>query len=192
MKWFPRSDNSCSTIVYFNINEETPEYGAGLILQNQLYEGRSGSAGELTSPLMDRNALIKQAIEAGYSEIMHHPVFTEAKYISFQALGSAVQNGDEAATFIFNHFITSLAEEIVRIIAFIDPDCIVLGGDIPDLELPLESWLVSEIKEIVNTRFSYGLELPHVQYSPHGRYSGAMGGTSTIFNELFNPNQTDR
>ena len=188
MKWFPDSDEPYPTIVYFNINETSPEYGAGLILQNGLYEGRSGSAGELTTPLVSREILIEKAREAGYDISLEHPVFRQSDYLSFSSMNQCVGEGDSAAQFIVNAFFQCLAEEVVRIIGLIDPDCIVFGGDLPNLSIPLESSLIPQVESIVKTRFEYGIELPHMQYSPLGSYTGAVGGASIVFRELFHLN----
>lgn len=172
-------------IIYLTINEDVRGMGAGLIIDQQLYAGAYGTAGEIAAAFPPFDFLCQNgekkfgqksaiAFDSG-----HNGVPTLSKFVE------GTKNGCPVANYVVEKVCDFLAREIFRIMIFINPDLIVVGGDVTQIELLFNDFVVPLIKKRIRSVYPDGIEMPKICYSPHGSYSVAVGATALILREIF-------
>jgi len=184
IKWFYFGDkNLPSNIVYLTINEDFGGIGAGLIFDQKLYEGVSGTAGELVVSLPSLNELIRNGIKK-YGEESDVSQLLSLKKLSFSDVTNPYQNSK-----IINLVLRKISQEIVKqilwITNFINPDLIVIGGDITQAQLLINNFIKPRLKVKAEKLFPHGIVLPGIEFSRFGIFSVAVGATALLLREIF-------
>jgi len=123
--------------------------GLGVILNEQLYSGKNGFAGEFGHILIDPDGdlcycgkigcletltsgtilvkRIKEAVDKGQPSLLSQ-YKDEGKHIDLRAVVSAIQNGDQFAIDQLNKMSEYLGKGLVTLIHLLNPEMIILGG----------------------------------------------------------------
>ncbi|HEY9165717.1 MAG TPA: ROK family protein [Candidatus Kryptonia bacterium] len=156
--------------------------GIGLIINEELYHGSSFSAGEINSPLLNlremldnvRNLLSKGAILKQYE--------STPDLIDVNIMIDAAKQGDEVALAFFKRLGYLIGRSISGYIAVLNPDMLIISGDIAELgeiiAAPVKSSIDLQVLSITSETLS-------VVTSSHGHYSVAMGAASIILSNHF-------
>lgn len=127
-----------------------PGIGAGIILNGQLLRGVHDAAGEIGYIIPDRSHLGRRFDEYGCLEGLaggHGMVKRAERYLSAGSASAlselaeitpfdimtAAEEGDPVASVIIEETVDYLSIAIVNITSVIDPDLIILGGDLTEL-----------------------------------------------------------
>ncbi len=155
--------------------------GFGLILEDRLFRG-SGFAGE-TNPF-DYN--IKKILNQ-YCNIHQEHVKLNGSIIPIQELDihhliNALDSADELAISFFNAAGKIIGEELVRIINLLDPELIVLGGEI----IKAKNYILDPVRETINQKFPDDAKrkLKIVESTLTG-YSVPYGAASIVLQKIF-------
>jgi predicted NBD/HSP70 family sugar kinase len=186
IKWFNQEIGmQYQNIIYLTINEEIRGMGAGLIIEQQLYAGSTGTAGEIAAAFPPIEFLFQNG-EKKYGKRTHaqyHPPIDElpglSKIVEFTKGGCPVSN------YVIQKVCDFLAREIFRIMIFINPDLIVVGGDITEIEFLFNDYVIPLIKKRMRSVYPDGVEMPKILYSPFGTYSVSVGATALVMREIF-------
>jgi len=186
IRWHSNSTkNLPPNVVFLTVNEKIRDIGAGLILNNQLYEGASGTAGELSSSL----PVISKLIEKGRNKYgTDSPVLEEylsQGSFSISEVAKYAKKNCPFSNFILRSISKFITEEILRIIEFINPNSIVIGGDISEAEFIINDFIVPAVKKKALKIFPAGIMIPEISFSSFGIYSVSIGGTALILREIF-------
>jgi len=158
-------------IIYINYNQAATEMGLGIILNNRLYTGAKGTAGELLSNI--------PAIEEQFMTDKSAPKISLIDLYYKQLEGDALAAG-------FIHQINDyLRKEVSRLIGLFNPQRIILGGEISSCQGWPEKLLIPAVKEYINQNTRFSLYIPEIKFSPFGIFSVALGATAyTLSKEL--------
>ena len=149
-----------------------PGIGAGLILNGQLLRGSSGAAGEIGYMVVDRANLRRSFEPLGCLESVagiHHLAQAAKRrglpYDTPDAVCEHAMAGDPQACAIIQELNEYLAAATINTVTVIDPEIVVLGGDLADLPYA-EALFVQPIEAIVRR---------HVVGAPLVRLSQLLG-----------------
>ena len=173
-----------ANIVYLTYNNGSKNLGTGLIINNSLYEGISGTAGEIFDPLPDLGLLVNNAVKKYGS---NHPLLTDHQLpeaISFKKLADCALSGCKLSVHVVSRICELLSEEIVRLTGLLNPNLIVLGGDITCRVELLSGYILPRIRKKTSKLLKMGFKIPGIRYSSYGEYSVAMGATAMILSMI--------
>jgi len=156
--------------------------GIGLVLNGELYHGANYCAGELNVHLPNlttvintlRNRLPEGKILKEYADKLHQ--------LDVYTVIDAAKKGDSVARMCINILGHHIGQNIAPAIGLINPEKLVIAGDVSELEEMVIEPVNKEIEMITLNLVHSNLE---VTTSIHGRYSVAMGAASLILNEFF-------
>lgn len=145
-----------------------PGIGGSYILDSQLLTGHSYSAGEIgyipqfRSIAAKDNLIEKVAKQKGVdpAEFSDEMIFKEAK------------NGDEICINEINHLINNLSAGISKIIYMMNPEKILIGGEISDQRDYLYPRLLDQLKEDLVPRI---FEAANIGFASHLNHAGMIG-----------------
>jgi predicted NBD/HSP70 family sugar kinase len=185
IKWYSQSvDDLPSNIVYITYNQISDTLGTGVILNDILHQGASGTAGEMFDPLPDLVQVGRDAIkQLGYEGPLKKSL-DSGKSILLSQIFDYTRENDPVAKKMVESIIEFLADEILVINGFIDPELIVLGGDIAlgeDLILPS---LIPVFKKKNKEFLKIDDNIPRIMFSEYGNYSVAIGANAFIIRKI--------
>ncbi|MFA7420915.1 MAG: ROK family protein [Melioribacteraceae bacterium] len=190
-----------NSILYLNVGTGL---GMGIILNEKLYEGVSGSAGEFGHISVDDHgplcecgnlgcleaiastqAIVKQAkalLHEGVSSSLMTLVDHDVNKIDFDLICHAANESDKLAYNLIDKMGQNLGEGIVTLINLFNPERIIIGGKIGSAK----NIVSTSIMNIVQKR---ALEIPRrnteIVFSKMGSHSGTIGATVPIIDEFF-------
>ncbi len=187
ISWYPGSmDELPENIVYLTINEDFFSIGAGLILSRKLYEGHTGTAGEIFPILPPISKLVKKAAEKFGAEAPAIQALSLQKDVLFSDLLKCSMENPRVANFVFRNIGSIVSKKIIDIVAFVNPELIVIGGDISQVSFFIKEYLMPYVKRKSVELFPRGISLPPIVFSRFGIYSVSVGATALILREIFN------
>ena len=149
--------------------------GGGIILDNKLYKGKNGAAGEMHFKM--RTDKHRKCTCGAYDcfesyasgtglKLTAQEMLNDASVTSYDVI-SGVKNGDEKMISVFNHWQNDILEGIIGLANIFDPDVIVLSGSMA--EFTDTDYLTQKVnEEIVTTPTK-------VVKAQAGNYSGMIG-----------------
>jgi N-acetylglucosamine repressor len=171
-------------IVYLNYNKGSKNLGSGLIVKHELYEGIAGTAGELCDPMPDIELLVNTAIKK-YGR--NHPLLSDKnnlKTVSFKKIVDYALAGCKISTYVVDKICNLVCKEITRLTGLLNPNLIVLGGDITCHEELLTSYILPGTKKMTREMLKMGFVLPLICFSNYGEFSVSMGATAMILSKI--------
>lgn len=184
VKWYTEPTQKLpANIVYITYNQGAKNLGAGLIINNALYNGVSGAAGEIFYPLPKIPSIIDRGIKKIGS---HHPILQSfsIEEIKIAEIMNFAKKGCPLSAFVIEEICKLIADEIARIVGFINPDLIVLGGDITLQEDLLKKYIIPFAHEKTSGYLKHGYFMPEIRFSQFGKFSVAAGATALVLSEL--------
>ena len=179
--WFPeKGDELFTNVIYLVYNQESVNMGSGILIQNRLYEGISGGAGEILTHLPS----LRQMIEEANALVPE----SHEKLHSSLSLGDIVIRAHQqhpAAMHVLEILCRQLAEQIIAIVAFMNPHAIVLGGDLSEHQAIVSEKIVPYVKNKIAEQLKHGFEVPVIKASRFGGFSVSMGAAAMVMNEYF-------
>ena len=189
----------------FVILEVGEGIGAGIILKDQLYRGSSFSAGETGFLIQDKKQLystykikgamekiaspnvlkreIIEIIKAGQKTIVTDLVSNDLNKINPPVVCEAALLDDKASKKIINDIVESLAIIVSNLILILNPEIIIIGGDI--LELPeVDELFINPIKKLAKNVVPF--KLPSIKKASLGVDAGVLGCSIFAINNILN------
>jgi predicted NBD/HSP70 family sugar kinase len=177
--------------------------GAGIIVDNQLWRGSTGSAGEIGFTIINSENLEykvknkgylekfasiegirRQAIEAlnkGQKSIIKSMVANNFDKIESWLICRAAMKGDHLANVIIKNMTNFLSIAVINIILILNPQIIVLGGEICNLP-EVDKLIINPIIEKVSNTLPF--KIPEIKLSKLGGDSGIMGASYVAIEAL--------
>ncbi len=186
IKWHDSSvAASRKSVIFLTLNEKTAYFGAGLILDENLYEGAQGAAGEIFSSLPSLEELVQTGKDK-YGD--QQPLIELQKKKPSIGIDEVIQMARQQCPIsrdVLIHYTQFIVHEIVRIVSLLNPDVIVLGGDISDARDLIYDEIVRGVTNRLDEIFPGGIATPAIQFSRFGIYSVSVGATALIMRKIF-------
>jgi len=194
ISWYNTVDEKLPEhVVYLTYNRESKNLGAGLIINHSLYEGIAGTAGEIFDPLPEPEALVARAVKkygSNFPLVRENP---EPGAVPFKKLTDYAFSGCKLSAYTVEKICNHISEEIARLTGLLNPNLIVLGGDITCRNELLTDFILPEAIRRTGRMAKLGFVLPDISFSAFGKYSVAMGATAMILSKiLHNRNNKSR
>jgi len=187
----------------FVILEVGEGIGAGIIIGDQLYKGSCFSAGEVgfiienkkglystykIKGFMEKNASpsilkrdIIRIIESGEKTLVSEIVGGDLNKIRPSIVCEAAVLGDKASTKIIKKIVENLAIIVLNLVLILNPEIIVIGGDM--IELPeVEKLFIDPIKEFIKNIVPF--KLPVIKTASLGVDAGLLGCSIFAINNI--------
>ena len=169
---------SAEHLIYLSVNENITGIGCGIILNGQLFRGTTGSAGELSVTLPALRELIPPSESNNHRSTSND----EAGSLTMSSLMDRANEGDEIARHSIEKLGKIIAQEIARILDFINPELVILGGDIVNTENSILQPITTEVEKLT-------LSLPYsaveIKMTGFGQHAVAIGAAAIVFREIF-------
>jgi predicted NBD/HSP70 family sugar kinase len=172
-------------VVFLTLNEKIGFFGAGLILNHQLYEGAHGAAGEIFTSLPALSGLYEKAVARYGKDFPLVALKTKNNKIALEDVMACARLKCRVSQSILNQYRQFMIEEIVRIVQLLNPDLIVLGGDITDAKDLIYKTIVEKVEKRLEQILPSGIPAPDIQFSRFGIYSVSVGATALILRKIF-------
>lgn len=177
-----------SNLIYISVTEGI---GAGIIINRNMYKGRSRRAGEVGHMTINKNGRLCNCGKKGCWEtyasvsavINDYNKESEQKILCLEELIERYKSNEEKATSIVEQYIQDLAEGIQNLIFIFNPDYIIIGGYISKFSDVFQKKLTSRIFE-KNEFYSEGDV--NIVFSLLGKDSNILGASLIPILENFN------
>lgn len=177
--------SSHPNVVFLTLNEKTAYFGAGLILNQSLYEGVNGTAGEICEALPSLHEFIARAQARVGS---HHPLtalLAAKAEADIEDVIRCARDGCALSIDVLEQYADMIVEEILRMVQLLAPNVIVLGGDITDARDLIYPRIAEQVNQRLKQIFQSGIAAPEIEFSNYGIYSVSFGATALIQRRIF-------
>lgn len=187
VKWFPeKSEVKASNIIYLMYNQDAPNIGSGIVINNQIYEGTAGTAGEITLNLPVLKNLIEDSNQIFHNEkkiSKEHliEITTDLK----QMIDLSLSNNSEQATYILKNLCQSISKIVAFLVGFMNPAQIVIGGDLAEFGVLIDKYIIQMVREQLADYVNHGYLIPEITISQFETYSVSVGATAVVLRELY-------
>lgn len=168
--------------VYLLYTQGAENLGSGLFINGRLFEGYSGTAGEIFTPLPSIDHWISKGRNQGLQ--WTNVKLEKNKVYEIGVLINEAKKGCSLAGYAVEKLMHFIADEMIRIVGFLNPEEIILGGELVHGAWLIENYLNPYLKKKSNHLLSLGYQLPGISYSEYGKYSVSMGATALILNQI--------
>lgn len=182
-KWFG-NNKDCSNYltVLVELDRNVGGMGVGLVLNNEIYRGATFCAGELNIRLPMIGDLLRSLRPQFDKGIVLRDYKDTIEVLDIYMLIDAAKQGDKVALNFFNAVGHIIGKSIAKPVALINPEKIILAGDIAEVGRhilePLRAAIAPEVLNLV-------AETLQLEASPYGRDSVAIGAAALILNDFF-------
>jgi len=183
-KWYGKGKN-ISDLIYMLLVMDQHVFGVGygLYLEDQIYRGAHMFAGETApQPISIKQMLEKVAPEFG-GEVMLNGRSLPKERVTLQDLIDAALDQDGLAIRYFQELAKIVARDLAHIINLLDPEMILLGGEVSKVGDLLLNAVRSELKADARARVSHDLDVKIETSTVVDAV--AMGATTLILQNIF-------
>jgi len=178
------SEKLPENIVYLTYNNGAVNLGTGLVIGHELYTGVTGTAGEILEPLPNLGELIRAAVKKiGHDHALlkdnHQP-----ENVSFRTLVEYSKKGCKLSSIPVKKICDIISDEIARLAALLNPNLIVLGGDITCSKELLSDHILPRTSKRAGKMMKMGFILPDICFSSYSEFSVAIGATAMILRSV--------
>ncbi len=185
ISWYhPVEEKLPEHIVYLTYNKESKNLGAGLILSHSLYEGIAGTAGEIFDYLPDIKVLVNESIKKygpNFPLVHDNP---NPEDVSFKILADYALKGCKISAYTVDKICDVICDEIARITGLLNPDLIVIGGEITCRKELLTTYILPGITKKTGKMVELGFVMPGISFSSFAEFSVAIGATALILSKI--------
>ncbi len=183
-KWLSKSENLVKDLLYLVIHQDFTGMGAGFIINHELHRGANSAAGEVRTFLPDGflKDSVKEAMEIYKNECRICDKFKNGEVITVSDIIQSAKGGDSGAIYVLKELAKEFGEKIVQFVDLLNPELIIIGGDICEAEEFIEPVIRKAILNDVISEFAQNTRLKFSQFKS---FSGAIGGASLIFQKFF-------
>lgn len=183
-KWFGRGQNIRNLVyVLLVINQTIFGIGYGLLLDNHIFRGDHMYAGESKSHSITIKDVLDRLGIGDNHEIEIEGMLEKKEEIDIQFLIDAALRDDKNAVLYFAELAKILGDELARIVDLLDPQVVLLGGQITQVG----DYLLKPLKENLQKESILGdhreIRIEFATAQPIDTV--AMGAASLILNDIF-------
>ncbi len=184
LKWYPEDgEEEYDNQIFIMYNQEGRNLGCGVIIKNRLYQGTSGSAGEIFTSLPSIRKLIKDARESGEKGDI---LLSDGDH-ELSEIADFEKKGCLASRKVIIEVCDHISRELIKIIGLLNPEIIVLGGDLPDTDRFINKYIIPVVESEMSSKLHMGYLLPEIKNSIYKQYTVAMGANALVLSAWLNP-----
>ncbi len=185
-KWLDPEEQMSENFIYLTIQQKFSGMGVGFIIHHELYRGAHGASGEIAnflSPGRWQKILAEVSSELGSgNRLLHKLEAFRTGRLPLSFLTNLAREGEAAAQTLLALIGAEIGSQIVHLIDLIDPQKIIIGGDLCEAAQFLKPAIQSKIaKEVISQS---AREIP-VKFSSFAALSGAYGGSALVLRKIF-------
>ncbi len=175
-------------LIYIEVNEEVTGIGCGIVIDGQVYRGASMCAGELRLVLPSIATLYQKGSLVVKDSVLLGMAGGDIEKITIEILLNAVKQKDKLALQMLEDLGGILGEEIMHIVYLLNPERIILGGDIADVS----DYILKPIRDtICRKALNAVADVVKIETSSFGLYSVAVGAASLILQQVYREPSVD-
>ncbi|MDQ0338604.1 glucokinase-like ROK family protein [Caldalkalibacillus uzonensis] len=171
--------------------------GVGLVLDNQVYRGANGFAGEMGHMIIEKNGLKCSCGNRGCWEMYasEKSLYMRMEEIQFplsstdplQSILQAAETGHHQVIASLHDIGEYLGIGISNIINAFNPDCVIIGNTLSQAD----RWIIAPIEKVINSRtLPFSRQHVQVKLSNLGDKACVIGAVSSILTQHFSFNGT--
>jgi len=182
-KWFENNGEAESNLVFLAIHESYTGMGMGLILNNRLFTGFSGSAGEIVPYMPElRNLITHRSIRQLSPNLLADENPAD---ITIENICRKADSGCSVSMRILTIISSIISREVFRLVGCINPEQVIISGDLSLGDRMIIDLIREEVDAKCGEQFSQEIIKPKIQFSSLGIHSVSLGALGLIAEEIF-------
>ncbi len=182
-QWFNQDGDMINNILYIMYNPLVGGMGLGVVINQKLYTGSNGIAGELFSRIPSLEQIINEIREnqpdiEGLSQGTKDPV-----EMQIADLYNYSRKGCELSKTVLKKLSGLVAKEISKITGLFDPERITLGGDLSICENLCCDEIIASLDNLMEKYYPFPIRIPQIQYARSKVFSAAIGATALYLSD---------
>ncbi len=182
-QWFNRGENFIKNILYIMYNPLAGGMGLGVVLNQKLYTGSNGIAGEIFSRVPSLKQIIEEKMHETDSNDILLPVNRAIDEIQISDLYNYSRRGCKLSRSVLAGLSKQVAKEISKITGLFDPERITLGGDLSICENLCCDEIMIVLKDLLEKYYPFRIRIPRVDYAKTKIFSAATGATALYLSD---------
>ncbi len=182
-QWFNQEGNIINNILYIMYNPLVGGMGLGVVVNQQLYTGSNGIAGEIFSRIPSLDVIIKEIRDQHPDAGSLIPPGKALSEVQIADLYNYSRKSCELSQLVLSRLSKLVAKEISKITGLFDPERIALGGDLSICENLCCDEIVIALRELLNKFYPFSIQIPQIQYARSKVFSAAIGATALYLSE---------
>ncbi|MBN1302714.1 MAG: ROK family transcriptional regulator [Melioribacteraceae bacterium] len=184
LKWTSKTLRKTDNMVILNVNDQTTLIYVGMLLNGKIYRGANFSAGKLSN-ILSRDSLLRivnNSINRDPKNGVMKKLRADMNKFSFTELVKQSDDGNQSAVYVLKQIGKELSTGMSSIPGLLDPETILICGDICKTEKYLKSILRDRLVNKKTNDYANNIE---ICFSEYGGLSGAVGAAGLVFDKVF-------
>lgn len=182
-QWFNKGESFVNNILYIMYNPLAGGMGLGVVLNQKLYTGSNGIAGEIFSRVPSLEQIINEKSNEIPKEEILIPLADGIKNIQISDLYNFSKKGCPLSKAVLTGLSKQVAKEISKITGLFDPERITLGGDLSICENLCCDEIMTALRELLEKNYPFKIQIPQVEYAKTKIFSAATGATALFLSD---------
>lgn len=189
-KWFGKARDRKNIIYILTVVSSSGfGIGFGLVLNNEIYRGSNMFAGETELFNLNISKILRTICGCQDPGLQVKNRYVELEKLQIHHLIAALEEGNEIAGRFFSEVGKIVGEELVKVINLLDPEMVVIGGEI----LEADSNILNPISQVVKDKIlQIGNREIKIVGSSICQYSVALGAATIILKKIFQDPSVDQ
>jgi predicted NBD/HSP70 family sugar kinase len=182
-QWFNKGESIINNVLYIMYNPLVGGMGLGVVINQKLYTGSNGVAGEIFSRIPSLQKIIKEIQEQEPDIKSLIPPGKNMTDIQISDLYNYSRKDCTLSTTVLSRLSKLVAKEISKITGLFDPERITLGGDLSVCENLCCNEIVLALRELLDKHYPFKIEIPNIQYAKFKVFSAAIGASALYLSD---------
>ncbi len=187
LKWLSPQFRQVKNLLYVTVHQCFSGMGTGFIFEHELYRGRQNATGEW--PALFTEAFLNELRKNLSQRAVNHPLVQTLHLQSslvnlFKEARPLLKQKDSVTTLFWQQIAQHIGHRLQLLVDLLDPECLVIGGDIFEWNKILEPLLQKQITEPYAQKH---LQIPKLSFSPFGSFTNALGAATVALMNLYKP-----
>lgn len=177
-QWFSNDKILNSNLIYVMYNPLAGGIGLGAVINQKLYTGSNGVAGEIFSRVPSVEQIIKEEIEKINPNYTLLNLEDNYSHVQISDLYFYARKKCALSLHVLQILSHLVAKEINKIIGLFDPERIIIGGDLSICEDFICEKISGELKDFMHHSYPFEFEVPVIDYARNKVFSPSVGSTA--------------
>jgi predicted NBD/HSP70 family sugar kinase len=182
-QWFNKGENFINNLLYIMYNPLVGGMGLGVVVNQKLYTGSNGVAGEIFSRIPSLQQIIRETLEQEPDIKRVIPTSRDITTIHISDLYNYSKKDCQLSISVLAKLSKLAAKEISKITGLFDPERITLGGDLSICENLCCNEIVLALRELLVMHYPFKIQIPQIQYARAKIFSAAIGATALYLSD---------
>lgn len=157
--------------------------GLGVVVNQKLYTGSNGVAGEIFSRIPSLQKIIRDIQEEQPDIENFFPAGKNIADIQIADLYNYSKKDCPLSTIVLARLSKLVAKEISKITGLFDPERITLGGDLSICENLCCNEIAFALRDLLSKHYPFKIQIPQIQYARSKIFSAAIGASALYLSD---------